>query len=519
MNKRRIVIILLVVIIVGLAIFWFGGSTEEVTEPTIQEVKAEAVATAVVSELQTQEKTLTTYGQVVSVSRVEVIPEISGIVRAVRGRLGQTVRPGETVVELENQSQAQQLASARATLESAQAAYQQTIDEADQNEVAGVESALAGAQASLDSAVQNTISSLDGLYTSLETTIKRSFDGTFFSNTHTQYPDFKVDIYNEAEELELAEVRRVVEDSFAVERSYDDVNQALRIFEIQVGKSIDLIAAVRQTIADQRAGGDISQQTIEGWRETLSDTQSVLDSLLSQSTSLASNLEQGKKAVSSAQANLDDVLAGANQEEIAIARSAVDQARSAVDQAQTALEKTRIKAPVLGTISSLDVRIGQLVGPAQAIFTIANESALRIDSKVSPDMASLLEVGDGVVINDLDTGTIATIAPSVDEATGQVDFEVLLSGSDTTLISGTGVTLEIGLDQDVDSLSVPISAVFVRGNKPQVYVVEDERAVVRSIVTDNLFGETVVVTEGLELSDRIVLNAREVKDGDVISSQ
>jgi len=84
-------------------------------------------------------------------------------------------------------------------------------------------------------------------------------------------------------------------------------------------------------------------------------------------------------------------------------------------------------------------------------------------------------------------------------------------------VEGTGVGLSISTFSENLGFSVPISSIFVRNNIPYVYIVTAENTISpREIKTGGLFGSNVSVFEGLTDQDKIVLNARGLKDNQLI---
>lgn len=512
----KFVVIIGIVVVGGIGI-WMIAPGKEIVEQVIVSPEPTAVETV---NFNTGGESLSTtaFGQVVSVTRVDVFPEIQGVISGLSRSLGSRVQSGQTVVTLESATQREQLRAAQASLESATAQYQQVVDEADESDVATLRSNLSSTESSLQSTIQNSLTTLDSLYTTLESTVKGSFDGEFFTNVHTDFPDITLDLDNNEElELEIGQERREIEETFEGGRGYSNVDSAIALFRERARLSLDLTDSVRVLVNQQEVRGNVSENTKEGWLSTLAQTEDAIETLLVQNTTLAASLNQARSSVESAQENLADLLAGANADEIAVAQAAVDSAQSAVDQARLALSKTAITAPVPGNIASMDLRVGQLVGPQTVLFTIANESTLRIDSKVSPDIARSLSVGDRVVVDDLYQGRISVISPSVDEVSGQVDIQVLLQEQSASLVSGTGVNLTISLDQPSSNLQLPISAVFVRDGTAYVYVVQDGVSVPQPIESGDLFGEYVIVTAGINSRDQVITNARQVKDGEQVT--
>lgn len=74
--------------------------------------------------------------------------------------------------------------------------------------------------------------------------------------------------------------------------------------------------------------------------------------------------------------------------------------RADVALAEQALERTRVRAPIDGTVLQLIARLGETVGPSpeQILMTIGDMSALRVRAEVEERDVSKIKVGQAVVL-------------------------------------------------------------------------------------------------------------------------
>jgi HlyD family secretion protein len=101
--------------------------------------------------------------------------------------------------------------------------------------------------------------------------------------------------------------------------------------------------------------------------------------------------------------------------------SALQAARSDVSVAEALLEKTRIRAPVAGTVLQLPAKAGEMVAPApdQALVVLGDMSVVRLKAEVDEIDVSKIKVGGKVVVKSNAypgkefTGTVAELAPSL----------------------------------------------------------------------------------------------------------
>ena len=76
----------------------------------------------------------------------------------------------------------------------------------------------------------------------------------------------------------------------------------------------------------------------------------------------------------------DLVEAGARSETIAAAEAEVAAAEAGLEQARVALAETELKAPLAGTVASLEVKEGEQVVPGSPVVVLADLSAWQIET-------------------------------------------------------------------------------------------------------------------------------------------
>ncbi|MFW0871254.1 MAG: efflux RND transporter periplasmic adaptor subunit [Patescibacteria group bacterium] len=503
----KIIFALVIVLIVGGLLFANKNNPQLEDEDVDDATSPQAVKTITIGE-ETKQEPITSYGEVVSISQVDIYPEIQGIIEGVRVQVGSTVQAGRTLLVLNNDSQKQELSSARASLSSAEARYRQIVDGAREVDIANLESAVQSARANRDQAKSNFENTMDSIFATVGDSLQNNLDAHFFING-TKYNarlSILADPISDRYPLDASRValQNKLEQAKS-SASYTDTKAVLTEYQ---GLVNDLIAHI-QAFSD----GKMSAPTKDTYLNILRAISQVISTQSSSLANAEGAYKQAGEALTTAENNLKDALDGASSEELAIALADVAQAKARVNSAQLAFNRTVISAPVAGTISDIDVRVGALVGPSTHLATISNESALRIDTSVSIQDALRIAIGDSVRVNDRYDARISAISPSVNTATGEVAVQAVVTHKDANLISGMGVELAISPRELGTSIKVPISAIFVRNELPYVYRVEAGVAVAQAIEVADLYGEYVEVTKGLEDGMTIVASARATEDG------
>ncbi|GGJ08390.1 efflux RND transporter periplasmic adaptor subunit [Halopseudomonas pertucinogena] len=221
-------------------------------------------------------------------------------------------------------------------------------------------------------------------------------------------------------------------------------------------------------------------------------------------------------------------------EDRAVSRQAYDEARAAKLQADAALERaridlryTRVSAPISGRIGRSAVTEGALVsnGQAQPLATIQQLDPIYVDvTQPARDMLALrrdldsgrlekagenaaravLRLDDGSEYEH--EGRLEFSEVSVDEGTGSVTLRAVFPNPDRILLPGMFVHAQLVAGARSDAILVPQQGVGrnPRGQAVAMLVNDDNVVEQRIIVTDRTVGNRWLVSEGLNVGDRLI---------------
>ena len=233
------------------------------------------------------------------------------------------------------------------------------------------------------------------------------------------------------------------------------------------------------------------------------------------------------------------------REKDAVTQQDLDERLSAYKQAQSDLAAAeanalrlrslqgfnRVVAPFDGVVTRRNIDVGDLVdagnggGTGRALFSVAQVDPLRLYVYVPQTYASQIKIGDPVTVTLAERrgeqyqGTIARTARAIDTTTRTMQVEIRVPNPKGELIAGSYVQVLLPIKGDNTGLVVPTNALLFRPQGSCVAVVDGGGHVHLNLVklgTD--FGTMVQVLNGLNSSDRIVLNpADSLADGDVVT--
>ncbi|MCP4165940.1 MAG: HlyD family efflux transporter periplasmic adaptor subunit [Chloroflexi bacterium] len=186
-------------------------------------------------------------------------------------------------------------------------------------------------------------------------------------------------------------------------------------------------------------------------RAQVQQAQADLDRL--QASATAGQLAEAEAQVRSAQAELDLLKAGVRDESIAVAEAAVAEAEAALIRAEAGLATTILLAPTAGIISSLDVNPGEMVLSGQTVLTLADLDRLQVETTdLSERDVGRVAIGQPVVVfvKALNTdipGRVLSIAPQATIIGGDVVYAVVIE------LDEHPPGLRWGMSADVDILA------------------------------------------------------------------
>jgi membrane fusion protein (multidrug efflux system) len=191
-----------------------------------------------------------------------------------------------------------------------------------------------------------------------------------------------------------------------------------------------------------------------------------------------------------------------------------------LDTANINLGYTDIASPISGKVSKTNVTAGNVVGPASGILTlIVSQDPMYISFPVSQrellqaqlsgrmgDIAGIkikIRFADGSTYKH--EGTVNFVDVSVDRSTDTVLARATMPNPDGALIDGQLVSVAVEAGAPQEKVVVPQSALIADQQGIYVFAVEDGKAVVKRIKTGGDSGPNVVVEDGLNGGEQIIV--------------
>jgi HlyD family secretion protein len=151
-----------------------------------------------------------------------------------------------------------------------------------------------------------------------------------------------------------------------------------------------------------------------------------------------------------------------------LANASVEQAAAGIAVAKANLQGTQIVAPISGTLTQVDAKIGQLASPNVPLVSIISTSGFEVDAGVSETDIGKLAVGNKVSMtldafpNETFTGAVFYIAPAQTNTNGVITYQIKISFDtpDPRFKSGLTANIDIATKHHDDVLILPQYAIL-----------------------------------------------------------
>lgn len=193
------------------------------------------------------------------------------------------------------------------------------------------------------------------------------------------------------------------------------------------------------------------------------------------------------------------------------AHSGSAQAAAGQAQARTMYDFTRVRAPFEGFVTAKLADVGTMATPGTPILVVEDPSRFRLEATVDESAMGAVHLGQKVpvtidVLGDKQLeGKVVQIVPAADPMSRTFLVKVELP-RDPQIRSGLFGRVRFARGER-ESMTVPKTAVFTRGQLSGVYVVgSDQIAELRYITLGQPSGDSYEVLSGLENGERVVVS-------------
>jgi RND family efflux transporter MFP subunit len=508
-KKWWLVSLVIIAGIVGGVIAATGGPNEDIVVEKVQQ--------------QDLRQTVLATGQVTSSTDLALSFKSGGVVRRVLVKVGQKVGEGEVLAQLDQRDQLASFTSARAAFAQAQANYQKLLDGASSPEIQSSQSAVDAAKVVLENAqialrttqvqqkvlVQNAYAALlnstpeavasPGNISQVTVSISGSYTGT----AEGQY---KVNVYGTG-----GGMRFVTE---GLERAEGEVKNT----PVPLGTKGLFIQFTNGTL----------YPSVDTWTIDIPNTKAAtytanynayLASAESQKSAEASaqaTVRNAETALAQAEANLEVRKQQARPAELSAARAQILSATGQVQAAEASLENTIIRAPAGGTVTNIDIKVGEVAAPQAAVITLQDVESLHVEANISEANIAHITLSQSVEFtfdalgpDRVFSGKVQAIDPASTVVSGVVNYKVTaLIDKVEEIRPGMTANMTVLVAERKNVITAPSRAIVTReGGKVARVITDSEKKIYTELpVTVGLLGDggIVEILSGLQPGQEVV---------------
>ncbi len=401
-------------------------------------------------------------GTVAPKESVYVIPMAQGTVTATYFEVGDTVKAGDILFEIDDTGAKMQLEQAQITYNNAKLQLDSSWESANTQKTTAIDQLKAqktGALAQLQGAqtqyftLKETVEDLEGQLDALK--LVNNGLGSM----------------NDAQKTDLAQ--QYIKDIDFTNATQTEINSALEAFLKNSISSLE--TSISQTNMSLNAAETSMNAALESF-ELLE--QSLYDTVHTDLTDTKKQLD-----------------------------NSVNLAKLGVDSAKLALSYYDVEAPISGTIISKAVSVNGIAAASQPAYVIANDETMSVTFHVSEAVKNTLTVGADISLerNGLEyKGTITEVGNAVNQQTGLFQIKGTVYADGAALPSGVSVKLFVETYKAENKIIIPYDAVYYESDGAYVYTVKDHKAVKTSVTTGIFDDEKIEITSGIQLEDIII---------------
>ena len=347
-----------------------------------------------------------------------------GIVQTLYVKEGDWVEAGEMLVQLNNPAAESQVKVAAATLAEAEAAHAKLLSGASEAEIAAAAAGVATAEAQVSLAAGRL----------LETQKTVEFYEVEVLITNEQFNE----LASGPTEAERAAAAARVEVAQAAldhaEAAYNAVRGdpsigSTRLEALLLQQATKSLQAAQAEFAVATQGANEQQLAVS--RSRIQEAQSRVAMAESQTPAAEAGVQSAQASLASAQANLRRFKEGASPEDIAVSQARIVTANAQLASSQAHVGQTQIVAPFSGQVGAVLVRNGELVSPGQLLVLLGDTGDMHVETTDlrETDVVRLqngqeVEVTFDSLPDQIFDGIITHIAPVSTTDRGSTNFTV-----------------------------------------------------------------------------------------------
>ncbi|MBI5787004.1 MAG: efflux RND transporter periplasmic adaptor subunit [Candidatus Niyogibacteria bacterium] len=484
-------------VIIGAYFYFFGSAEPEyVTATAIRGDLAQIVSVT---------------GRVKPAESVNLAFEKGGRIAWKNAEVGNKVFIGQILVQLENRDIAAQLKAEEAKLA-------ELVSGSREEDISIQRLKVENAEALQKDAENSAADDSHDAFTKSDDAVRNKVD-QFISNPTSSSPqinfavaDINLESDIEWERIGLEAALDSWKDSLDKLTASSDVSAYLSEAKTNLNRLKTFLDKVSLAVNALTANSSLSQTTIDGYRAGVLTARTNINTAIANMTAADEKLRSARSSLDLEKEELALLLAGTRPEKILAQEASVDNYRAQ-------LAKTIIRAPINGTVTVQNAKIGEIVGAGASVVSLISEANFEIEANVPEADVAKIHLGDKaqVTLDAYGSGilfeaSVSAIDPAETVVEGVAIYKTTLqfANKDERIKSGMTANLDILAAKADGVIIIPQRAVVTEGGSKKARIVKNG-SVSETEVKTGLRGSdgNVEITEGLAEGDEVVIFTKE----------
>lgn len=216
---------------------------------------------------------------------------------------------------------------------------------------------------------------------------------------------------------------------------------------------------------------------------------------------------------------------GVTQQQLDQAKLATQNAKLRLQASQRRVSDANIKSPINGIVNKRYIEVGAFVtAQGTQLFELVDVSKLKLSVNVNESQVANIKVGDQIDIkssvfpNEKFTGKVTFIAAKAD-ATLNFPIEIeVTNNAKNSLKAGMYGTAIFNFPEQAPSILIPRTSFAGSVSSNQVFVLENNTAKIRKVVSGRILGANVEILDGLKEGETVITSGQiNLADGTAVS--
>jgi HlyD family secretion protein len=456
-------------------------------------------------------KELSLSGNVALKTQINVTPGVSGKVASINVSVGDEVKEGQELLKLDTSDLDSQIQDAQWSLESAQLRLKQLQEPLSDYDRENLEISLEKAKMELEAAQAN----LEQVTETCSISEKLAKDSVAQAQSDLEDAQANLELVKENAERALTTAQK------EVDKAQKQLDNATTEAEKEAAQ--EALDAAKEKLESQKLTNDqqiaSAQKQVSSAQNALSKAQlSLKQTEMSNQNSLKNaqnQLTSAEYSLKLAQLQYEQKMSSTSTVDLRLQQIQVEQAQTKLNQLLVQKAASSVVAPSAGTVSAINVKVGDSVGANTTLLVLTNASALEVTSNV-PEV-NIGEIKPGMearVTADAYPGqtfnaTLSSIDPVATETQGVVSYTAHFSLNEEaakTLKPGMTVQVKVVVAQAQNALIIPRTALSSIGNRYLVKVWDGSAFVVKQVEVGILNDTMAEIKNGLQQGDQIAMS-------------